>query len=119
VERDELVQAAERALFDAEQAYRADGSETNRQRIKKAWVRVQEARHGERPEDQSDPGFPLPSPNQHARSPPDDQTGLIYADQPTIRNSSIRISSINASIKLGTTQRPSDPEDPSRTAGVL
>jgi hypothetical protein len=58
VERDELVQAAERALFDAEQAYRADGSDVNRRQVMKAWLQVREAR-GEQPDDGSDPPFPF------------------------------------------------------------
>jgi hypothetical protein len=51
MDADELVQIAERALFDAEQAYRADPSDVNRRRVMKAWSEVQKAR--ERPgEDQ-------------------------------------------------------------------
>jgi hypothetical protein len=59
MERDELIQSAERALFEAEQAYRADPSEINQRRIRRAWAEVREAR-GESPTD--DVPFPfLPS----------------------------------------------------------
>jgi hypothetical protein len=44
VERDELIQVAERALFDAEQAYRADPSEAAQRRVQRAWVEVSKAR---------------------------------------------------------------------------
>ena len=43
---DELVQMAERALADAETAYRIDPSEANQRRIQGAWSFVQRARHG-------------------------------------------------------------------------
>ena len=55
MEHDELIQAAERALFEAEQAYRADPSEVNQRRIQRAWTEVREAR-GE----PSDDGVPFP-----------------------------------------------------------
>ncbi len=58
VERDDLVQAAERALFDAENAYRAEPSDTNRRRVMKAWSEVLEAR-GEPPHDDADAPFPF------------------------------------------------------------
>lgn len=48
MERDDLVQAAERALYEAEQAYRADPSEANQRRVMAAWSHVREAR-GEPP----------------------------------------------------------------------
>jgi hypothetical protein len=41
---DDLVQIAERALFDAEQAYRLDPSEANQRRVMKAWSAVRRAR---------------------------------------------------------------------------
>ena len=44
MERDDLVQLAERELLEAEQAYRADPSDDNRRRITKAWLGVQDAR---------------------------------------------------------------------------
>ena len=44
MERDDLVQVAERELCAAEQAYRADPSDLNRRRITKAWLDVQDAR---------------------------------------------------------------------------
>lgn len=43
---DELAQMAERALADAEVAYRADPSEANQRRIQSAWSFVQRARQG-------------------------------------------------------------------------
>jgi hypothetical protein len=44
VEHDDLIQAAERALLDAEQAYRTDPSEFNQRRVMSAWAKVREAR---------------------------------------------------------------------------
>jgi hypothetical protein len=44
VKRDELIQAAERTLFEAEQAYRAEPSELNQRRMQRAWTEVREAR---------------------------------------------------------------------------
>lgn len=63
VERDELIQAAERALLEAEQAYRVDPSAVNQRRIQRAWTYVREAR-GE-PDD--DVPFPFLSshPKEH------------------------------------------------------
>ena len=40
----ELVQVTERALYDAEQAYRLDASEANQRRAMKAWAAVRAAR---------------------------------------------------------------------------
>jgi len=51
VEHDDLVQFAERALLDAERAYRADPSEVNQRQVMKAWTEVREAR-GEPTDDQ-------------------------------------------------------------------
>jgi hypothetical protein len=44
VEVDELVQITERALFEAEEAYRVDPSEANQRRVMKAWSAVRAAR---------------------------------------------------------------------------
>jgi hypothetical protein len=44
VDRDDLVQAAERALRDAEQAYRDSPSEAGQRRVMRAWTEVREAR---------------------------------------------------------------------------
>ena len=41
---DELVQIAERALFEAEEAYRLDPSEVNQRRVMKALSAVRSAR---------------------------------------------------------------------------
>jgi hypothetical protein len=41
---DELVQVAERALFDAEEAYRLDPSDANQRRLMQAWSFVRRAR---------------------------------------------------------------------------
>jgi hypothetical protein len=41
---DELVQIAERALADAEAAYRLDPSDANQRKIMRAWSLVQSAR---------------------------------------------------------------------------
>jgi len=68
VERDDLVQVAERALFDAEQAYRADPSELNQRRVQRAWAEVREAR-GE-PLNQDVPLPFLPSPSRRTTDPP-------------------------------------------------
>jgi hypothetical protein len=43
---DELVQIAERALADAEAAYRVDPSEANQRQVQSAWSFVQRARQG-------------------------------------------------------------------------
>jgi len=56
MERDVLIQAAERALFEAEQSYRADPSEINQRRVQRAWTEVREAR-GQSPND--DVPFPF------------------------------------------------------------
>jgi len=56
MDRDELIQMAERALFEAEQAYRTDPSEVNRRRVQRAWTEAREAR-GESPGD--DVPFPF------------------------------------------------------------
>ena len=45
---DELVQVAERALADAEEAYRLDPSDANQRQVMSAWAFVRKAR--ERPE---------------------------------------------------------------------
>jgi hypothetical protein len=64
MERDELVQAAERALFEAEQAYGADPSDANQRRVVRAWSQVREAR-GEPPDDGDDNGlFPFVAPRR-------------------------------------------------------
>jgi hypothetical protein len=52
---DELVQAAERLLRDAEAAYRDDPSDANQRRVMRAWTEVREAR-GE----PTDDGVPFP-----------------------------------------------------------
>jgi hypothetical protein len=44
VDADELVQITERALYDAEQAYRLDPSEANQRRVMRAWAAVRAAR---------------------------------------------------------------------------
>jgi 8-oxo-dGTP pyrophosphatase MutT (NUDIX family) len=44
VGEESLVQIAERALFEAEQAYRSDPSEANQRRIMRAWSAVRSAR---------------------------------------------------------------------------
>ena len=44
VNTDELVQITERALYDAEQAYRLDPSDANQRRVMKAWDSVRNAR---------------------------------------------------------------------------
>jgi hypothetical protein len=41
---DDEVQLAERALLDAEQAYRAEPSEANQRRVMRAWAEVRQAR---------------------------------------------------------------------------
>src|SRR5579884_2309084 len=47
---EDLVQIAERALADAEEAYRLDPSETNQRRAMKAWASVRAARERAREE---------------------------------------------------------------------
>jgi hypothetical protein len=64
VERDELIQAAERALFDAEQAYRADPSEANQRRIQRAWAEVRDARGEPSNEDVPFPFLPAHPPER-------------------------------------------------------
>ena len=44
MERDELVQAAERKLFEAEQAYRAAPSDAGQRRMMRAWTELRETR---------------------------------------------------------------------------
>jgi hypothetical protein len=44
VDVDELVQITERALFEAEEAYRVDQSEANQRRVVRAWSAVRAAR---------------------------------------------------------------------------
>jgi hypothetical protein len=44
VERDDLVQVAERELLEAEKAYRADPSDANQRRVMRAWTEVRRAR---------------------------------------------------------------------------
>jgi hypothetical protein len=44
MDADDIVQIAERALFDAEQAYRLDPSDANQRRVMRAWSAVQKAR---------------------------------------------------------------------------
>jgi hypothetical protein len=61
VEHDDLVQAAERALRDAELAYRADPSDANQRRAMKAWTEVQEVR-GDPPKTDSPFPFLVPRP---------------------------------------------------------
>jgi hypothetical protein len=65
VERDELIQLAERALLDAEQAYGADPSPANQRRVMRAWSQLREAR-GE-PEDATAPPFPFVDPRRIGR----------------------------------------------------
>ena len=65
VERDELVQLAERALFEAEQAYGVDPSPANQRRVMRAWSELREAR-GE-PEDSTAPPFPIVDPRRISR----------------------------------------------------
>lgn len=48
-EHDELIQIAERALFDAERAYRLDPSDANQRRVMKAWSAVRAARERQPP----------------------------------------------------------------------
>ncbi len=60
----ELVQITERALFDAEQAYRIDPSEANQRRMMKAWAAVRDARALQR-EQQTDATTPPAPPEQH------------------------------------------------------
>ena len=55
MERDDLIQAAERRLFEAEQAYRADPCDANQRQVMRAWTEVREAR-GEPPD--ADVPFP-------------------------------------------------------------
>lgn len=43
-EADELLQLTERALLDAEQAYRLDPLDANQRRVMTAWSAVQKAR---------------------------------------------------------------------------
>lgn len=61
---DDLVQNAERALRDAEAAYRADPSDANRRRIVRAWTEVKEARGA--PTDDDVP-FPFLAPRPQVR----------------------------------------------------
>jgi hypothetical protein len=44
VDADELIQAAERALHDAESAFRAEPTEANQRRVERAWTEVRAAR---------------------------------------------------------------------------
>jgi hypothetical protein len=53
---DDLVQMAERALADAEEAYRLDPSDANQRRVMSAWSFVQRTR--ERAEAQHEPRPP-------------------------------------------------------------
>ena len=64
MERDELIQAAERRLFDAEQAYRADPSDANQRRVMRAWTEVREAR-GEPVQDDARLPFPASRPKAY------------------------------------------------------
>ncbi|HTX11290.1 MAG TPA: hypothetical protein VME22_21900 [Solirubrobacteraceae bacterium] len=48
MDADELVQIAERMLFDAEEAYRLDPSSANQRRVMKAWTAVRRARERQR-----------------------------------------------------------------------
>jgi hypothetical protein len=59
VDADELVQMTERALYDAEQAYRLDASEANQRRVMKAWAAVRAARGRQRGDD-AEPRVPPP-----------------------------------------------------------
>jgi hypothetical protein len=56
MEEDNVVQMAERALADAEEAYRRDQSDANQSRVMSAWSFVQRAR--ERVEAQREPPRP-------------------------------------------------------------
>jgi hypothetical protein len=63
VDEDDLVQAAERALFDAEQAYRADPSEARQRRVLRAWSEVRALR-GQSVDEEDAPGFPFIDPRR-------------------------------------------------------
>ena len=63
VERDDLVQVAERALLEAERAYSADPSDANQRRVTRAWSEVREAR-GESTDDDPGPPFPQVAPRR-------------------------------------------------------
>jgi hypothetical protein len=54
---DNVVQVAERALADAEEAYRLDPSDANQRRVMSAWSFVQRAReHAEAQREPPPPG---------------------------------------------------------------
>jgi hypothetical protein len=61
VDADELMQVAERALFDAEEAYRLDPSDANQRRVTRARSAVRKAR-GRPREDKTDSSEPPATP---------------------------------------------------------
>jgi hypothetical protein len=60
MDAEELIQAAERQLADAEAAYRVDPTEANQRRIMRAWSAVRRAR-GEDQEEGAAAKPPAPS----------------------------------------------------------
>jgi hypothetical protein len=67
VEEESLVQIAERALYEAEQAYRLDPSEANQRRIMSAWSLVRRAREQEQHAAERSPADPTPCERPPAR----------------------------------------------------
>ena len=55
---EDLVQIAERALADAEEAYRLDPSDANQRRVMSAWSFVRRARQSAAAEDRSPEAAP-------------------------------------------------------------
>jgi hypothetical protein len=55
---EDLVQIAERALADAEEAYRLDPSDANQRRVMSAWSFVRSSRHSAEAEDRSPEAAP-------------------------------------------------------------